>query len=119
MDQRKAFILEYDLSELPVRALCVKYGIAPKTAYKWLHRADEYGLREGLKDRARGRVAMPSWPRGLLGAAVGVGGGHGGGDALWPAAFCFDASRPAGSVSTRGRRGAAPDAGADGKSDRP
>lgn len=85
MDQRMRFIVEYDMRELPVRVLCRKYGISPKTAYKWLRRVEELGLEEGVKDRSRaphrhpnqvqpeleeaivaGRLAHPTWgPRKL------------------------------------------------------
>jgi transposase InsO family protein len=60
MDQRMRFIVEYDLSELPVRVLCRKYGISPKTAYKWLYRADALGLESGLKDLSRRPHAHPN-----------------------------------------------------------
>jgi len=53
LDERMRFVVEYDLGELPVRALCRKYGISPKTAYKWLHRADALGLEAGLRDLSR------------------------------------------------------------------
>ena len=53
MDQRTRFIVDDDVGQLPVRVLCCKYGIRPKTAYKSLHRVDELGLAEGLKDRSR------------------------------------------------------------------
>ncbi|MCJ7620897.1 MAG: helix-turn-helix domain-containing protein [Anaerolineae bacterium] len=80
MDQRKRFVLEYDLSELPMRVLCRQFGISPRTAYKWLRRAKDWGLEHGLKDLSRAprchpnqlgqeleqpiiaaRVAHPSW----------------------------------------------------------
>ena len=60
MDQRMRFVVEYDLGELPVRALCRKYGISPKTAYKWLHRADEWGLEAGLRDLSRAPHVHPN-----------------------------------------------------------
>ena len=60
MDQQMRFIAEYDLGELPVRVLCRKYGISPKTAYKWLHRADTLGLEAGLKDLSRAPHRHPN-----------------------------------------------------------
>jgi len=60
MDQRMRFIVEYDMDELPVRTLCRKYGISPKTAYKWLRRADTLGLEAGLKDRSRAPHRHPN-----------------------------------------------------------
>lgn len=60
MDQRMRFIVEYDLGELPVRVLCRKYGISPKTAYKWLHRVRELGLPEGVRDRSRAPHGHPN-----------------------------------------------------------
>ena len=52
MDQRMRFVVEYDLDELPMAALCAKYGVSRKTGYKWLARADQMGLGQ-LGDRSR------------------------------------------------------------------
>ena len=101
MDQRMRFAVECGVGELPVRVLCRKYGISPKTAYKWLHRADELGLEEGLKDRSRAphhhpnqvprelekmivarRLAHPTWGPRKLRALLGRQDGR----RHWPAA---------------------------------
>lgn len=63
MEQRTRFIMEYELSELPMRALCRKYGISPKTGYKWLHRVRKYGLEAGLRDRSRAPHRRPNQVR--------------------------------------------------------
>lgn len=60
VDERMRFVVEYEMSELPMRALCRAYGISPKTGYKWVHRADELGLAEGLKDRSRAPHGRPN-----------------------------------------------------------
>jgi putative transposase len=52
MDERLMFIGECLRGELPMTALCERYGISRKTGYKWLerYRADPSG---GLMDRSR------------------------------------------------------------------
>jgi transposase len=52
MDERVMFIAECLGGELPMTAVCERYGISRKTGYKWLgrYRADPAG---GLADRSR------------------------------------------------------------------
>ena len=52
MDERMRFVVEYDLDELSMAALCARYGVSRKTGYKWLARAGELGLSQ-LGDRSR------------------------------------------------------------------
>ena len=49
---RKEFVMLVANNIVPVRTLCARYGISPKTAYKWLDRYRKEG-EEGLKDRSR------------------------------------------------------------------
>ena len=66
MDQRTRFIVDDDVGQLPVRVLCCKYGIRPKTAYKWLHRQvlkRHNLLRPRLRRRRRPPWAQPPGPR--------------------------------------------------------
>ena len=51
MDERMHFIVEYDLDELSMTALCAKYNISRKTGYKWLARRME-AMLEGFQDRS-------------------------------------------------------------------
>lgn len=60
MDQRMRFILDCHRRQLPVRVLCRQYGISHKTAYKWLDRAEQLGLKEGLQDRSRAPQRHPN-----------------------------------------------------------
>jgi len=62
MDERMRFVVEYDLDELSMAALCAKYGVSRKSGYKWPARAGEMGLSQ-LGDRSRashGRTAVTS-----------------------------------------------------------
>jgi transposase InsO family protein len=52
MDERMRFVVEYDLDELSMSALCDKYGISRKTGYKWLARVQEHGFSH-FEDRSR------------------------------------------------------------------
>jgi putative transposase len=51
MDERMRFVVEYDLDDLSMTALCAKYHISRKTGYKWLSRIGECAL-EGFEDRS-------------------------------------------------------------------
>ena len=51
MDLRKEFIYRY-LHKEKVTDLCREYGISRKTAYKYIHRFQAFGL-DGLKDQSR------------------------------------------------------------------
>ena len=70
MDERMRFIVEYDMGELPMRVLCRQYGISPKTGYKWLHRAEEEGVAEGLKDRSRAPDRHPNQTPAAIAEAI-------------------------------------------------
>lgn len=50
--ERIKFVLEAWEGSFRTRELCERYGISPKTGYKWLKRWEEEGL-DGLKDRPR------------------------------------------------------------------
>ena len=52
MSQRCEFINLATTGEVPIRELCRRFGISPKTAYKWLSRYREEGFH-GLQDRSR------------------------------------------------------------------
>lgn len=79
MDERRLMIADYRKGEESVAELCRRYGIARKTAYKWIARFEERGL-SGLKDLSHAphhcshridemtaeqilavRIAHPSW----------------------------------------------------------
>ena len=51
MDERMHFVVEYDLDELSMTALCAKYNISRKTGYKWLARRGD-ALLEVFQDRS-------------------------------------------------------------------
>ena len=51
MDERMHFVVEYDLDELSMTALCAKYNISRKTGYKWLARRRD-ALLEGFQDHS-------------------------------------------------------------------
>ena len=50
--QRLDLVLEMRAGRVSVAALCRKYGVSRKSAYKWLARYNDEGI-EGLQDRAR------------------------------------------------------------------
>lgn len=50
-EQRSLFITEYLRGDLSVSALCRKFSISRKTAYKWINRYKESGI-DGLKNRS-------------------------------------------------------------------
>jgi putative transposase len=59
MDERMHFVVEYDLDELSMTALCAKYDISRKTGYKWLARVEEAGW-VGFQDRSRAPHQHPN-----------------------------------------------------------
>jgi putative transposase len=85
MDERGRFIKDHTSGLWAMTELCARYGVSPKTGYKWLARYTEHG-RSGLTDRSHAphhcphriapevarlivgaRRAHPSWgPRKLL-----------------------------------------------------
>jgi putative transposase len=85
MDERGRFIEDHTSGLWAMTELCARYGVSPKTGYKWLARYTEHG-RSGLTDRSHAphhcphriapevarlivgaRRAHPSWgPRKLL-----------------------------------------------------
>lgn len=52
MDQKRLFIMHWQLQEGCFTDLCEEYGIAPKTGYKWVKRFQLEGF-EGLKEKSR------------------------------------------------------------------
>jgi putative transposase len=52
MDERMAFIVDWEREEATFACLCRLYGVSRKTGYKWLGRFELEGV-EGLKDRSR------------------------------------------------------------------
>lgn len=52
MDQRTAFIVDYQRGLYRMTDLCDRYGVSRKTGYKWLARFAEGGRRD-LRDRSR------------------------------------------------------------------
>lgn len=58
MSIRREFVLLAEQPQSNVRELCRRYGISPKTAYKWLHRYREQGA-SGLGDQSRRPVRSP------------------------------------------------------------
>ncbi|MDH4554416.1 IS481 family transposase [Pseudomonas sp. BN417] len=52
MSIRREFVRLAEQPQSNVRELCRRYGISPKTAYKWLQRHREHG-EAGLQDRSR------------------------------------------------------------------
>lgn len=52
MSLRFEFVQLVIASETKIRRLCRRFGVSPKTAYKWLHRYHEGG-RQALADRSR------------------------------------------------------------------
>ncbi len=58
MSLRKEFILQARENGCNIRKLCRKFGISPRTAYKWLQRYEAEG-EDGLADRSRRPKHMP------------------------------------------------------------
>lgn len=52
MDERLRFVVEAERDEEFFTALCARYGIRPKTGYKWLRRFEAEGVL-GLAERSR------------------------------------------------------------------
>src|ERR671929_41411 len=52
MDQRVAFIADWQRDEWTMTELAARYGISRKTAYKWVHRY-EADAETGLSERSR------------------------------------------------------------------
>jgi transposase InsO family protein len=52
MDERMAFIVDWQREEWSLAALCRSYGVSRRTGYKWIDRFEADGM-EGLKDRSR------------------------------------------------------------------
>ena len=55
MDQRKEFIRLFGQADVNRRELCRRFGISPKTAYKWLERYEHEGRRESESCTVSGR----------------------------------------------------------------
>ncbi|MDR8017933.1 IS481 family transposase, partial [Pseudomonas guguanensis] len=58
MSIRREFVLLAGQPESNVRELCRRYGISPRTGYKWLDRYREHG-DAGLQDRSRRPLSSP------------------------------------------------------------
>jgi transposase InsO family protein len=58
MSLRKELVLRARENGGNIRKLCRKYGISPRTAYKWLQRYEQEG-EEGLADRSRRPKHIP------------------------------------------------------------
>jgi putative transposase len=52
MDERMAFIVDWQREEMTFAALCRHYGVSRKAGYKWVERFEAEGV-EGLKDHSR------------------------------------------------------------------
>src|SRR5690349_7691770 len=59
MDHRLQFVAEAQRSAEPFVALCARFGIAPKTGYKWLARYEAEGPA-GLHERSRRPRTSPT-----------------------------------------------------------
>lgn len=59
MDQRREFILLFQKPDVNRRELCRRFGVSPKTAYKWLARADLEGM-DWAQDRSRRPRVSPA-----------------------------------------------------------
>jgi transposase InsO family protein len=55
MEQRLRFMLAWRDAEEPIRHLCERFGVSPKTAYKWIARYRQGGAA-ALADRPRARL---------------------------------------------------------------
>lgn len=70
MEQRLELIREYESGLLTMTELIAQYGISRKTAYKWLERYEQDGVR-GLADRSRRPHQSPhAMPRDVVEAVV-------------------------------------------------
>lgn len=59
MDQRGEFILLFQQADVNRRELCRRFGVSPKTAYKWLARAKPEG-KDWAQDRSRRPRVSPA-----------------------------------------------------------
>lgn len=59
MDERMRFVVEHDLDDLSMTALCARYNISRKTGYKWLARMQE-AAAVGFGDRSRAPHRHPN-----------------------------------------------------------
>jgi len=62
MDERLRFVVEAERDEEFFRVLCARYGIQPKTGYKWLRRFETEGVA-GLAERSRRPHRSPTATR--------------------------------------------------------
>jgi|SRR5689334_17439160 transposase InsO family protein len=69
MDQRKEFIRLFQQTDVNRRELCRRFGISPKTAYKWLARANP-AAAEWAQDRPRRPHLSPARSSKAIEAAV-------------------------------------------------
>src|SRR5689334_9372283 len=69
MDQRRELVRLFQQAEVNRRELCRRFGISPKTAYKWLARVTATG-KEWAQDRSRRPHASPMRSCDELEAAV-------------------------------------------------
>lgn len=69
MSIRREFVRLAEQPQSNVRELCRRYGISPKTAYKWLKRHREDG-EAGLQDRSRRPLHSPGRSAPILEQAV-------------------------------------------------
>ena len=58
MNERVKFIAAHLENEVPLVELCSRFGISRKTAYKWIARYDEGGVKQ-LVDRSRAPHSHP------------------------------------------------------------
>ena len=85
VDERMRLMVDYESGEEPMAALCRRYGVSRKTAYKWLHRFLAGGV-EGLKDRGRAPKHHPNEVCEEVEAAILGGVGYCRGRSRWPRA---------------------------------
>lgn len=69
MSMRREFVLLAEQPQSNVRELCRRYGISPKTAYKWLNRHRAQG-EAGLQEQSRRPLHSPARSSPALEAAV-------------------------------------------------
>src|SRR5262245_46810498 len=69
MDQRKEFVRLFQQPDVNRRELCRRFGISPKTAYKWLARATAAKM-DWAQDRSRRPLASPARSSKAIEAAV-------------------------------------------------
>ena len=60
MSVREEFAALATIEGANVRELCRRFGVSPKTGYKWISRYRELGL-EGLSDQSRRPRSSPGW----------------------------------------------------------